>query len=112
MRSLILALIMVISLNLQAYAEETASDFHPAGPPPSIPVKQVKNYAEPAYFWVDDKGVEHVSKKSAIPSKYFDNFANKHPRITAFARGTRRWTVAWVVPVLTLAGGVRSAIGL
>lgn len=109
MRSLILALIMVISLNLQAYAEETAPV---PGTPAPAPVKQVKNYAEPAYFWVDDKGVEHVSKKSAIPSKYFDNFANKHPRITAFARGTRRWTVAWVVPVLTLAGGVRSAIGL
>lgn len=99
-----------------AFAQEpppviAADQAKPAEEPTAAASKKPKVYAEPAYFWIDDKGVEHVSKKSAIPSRYFDNFANKHPKITAVARGARKFAVGWLTPALTMAGGVRSVIG-
>lgn len=130
MRIIILFLILALGLSLPAHAETSApapgwhSDPPPVDPAPSEtpapvpavapaqPPKKIKHYAEPAFVWVDDQGVEHVSKKSAIPSKYFDNFANQHPAITAKARSLRKWSVGWLVPLLSVAGGVRSAFGL
>lgn len=90
----------------------TADQAKPAEEPTAAASKKPKIYAEPAFVWTDDKGVEHVSKRSAVPSKYLDNFANKHPKITAAFRGARKITVGWITPALTMAGGARAAFGL
>jgi hypothetical protein len=98
MKYLILVFALFVLCGLPAFAID---------PPAEAPAK-TKTFAEPLYRWVDEAGVEHIEPKSKVPFVMFAKNVSK-PRL--FCRWLRRVTTAWVVPVLNLAGGIRSAFG-